>query len=88
MSKQDDFLRSPQAAQFLNNKAHVQQMLQSPDVQHLMQLLQKGGANGLQAAAQSARQGDPAALVRLVEQVMSSPDGARTVQKINNAMGK
>lgn len=87
MSKQEDFLRSPQAAQFLKNEAQVRQLLHSSDVQNLMRLLQQDGAD-LQSAAAAARKGDATALLQMVEQVMRSPDGAKTVENINHSINR
>lgn len=91
MAKQDDILHSlhsPQAAQLLKDKDKVMEMMRSPDAQRLMALLQKSGGDGLQSAAQAAMKGDPAQLMGLVQQVMATPEGARTVQNINKNLPK
>ena len=88
MAKQDDILHSPQAAQLLKDKDKVMEMMRSPDAQRLMALLQKRGGDGLQSAAQAAMKGDSAQLMSLVQQVMATPEGARTVQNINKNLPK
>ena len=57
------------------------------DGQALMQML-SGGDRGasLQRAAQSAAKGNPAEMVRMVNQLMQSPDGAALIDRINKTM--
>lgn len=52
-----------------------------------MQMLSAGdqGAS-LQRAAQSAAKGNPAEIMRMMNQVMQSPAGAELVQRINRSM--
>ena len=69
--------------------AMLQSLMQSQDGQALLQML-SGGDQGasLQRAAQSAAKGNPADMIRMVNQVMKSPGGAELVNRINQAMKK
>ena len=75
--------------QLKNNPAMLHALMQSRDGQTLMQMLTQGdhGA-GLQRAIQSAAKGNPAEMVKLVNQVMQSPGGAELVNRINKAVQK
>lgn len=75
--------------QLKNNPAMLQTLMQSRDGQALMQMLTQGDRGaGLQRAVQSAAKGNPADMVKLVNQVMQSPDGAELVNRINKAVQK
>ena len=69
------------------NPAMLQSLMQSRDGRALMQMLSAGdqGAS-LQRAAQSAAKGNPAEIMRMMNQVMQSPAGAELVQRINRSM--
>ena len=69
------------------NPAMLQSLMQSPDGQALLRMLSAGdqGAS-LQKAAQSAVRGNPADLMRMMNQVMQSPAGAELVQRINQSV--
>lgn len=69
------------------NPAMLQSLMQSRDGQALLQMLSAGdqGAS-LQRAAQSAAKGNPAEIMRMMNQVMQSPAGAELVQRINRSM--
>ena len=73
--------------QLKSNPAMLQALMQSRDGQALMQML-SGGDHGasLQRAAQSAAKGNPAEMVRMVNQLMQSPDGAALIDRINKTM--
>ena len=73
--------------QLKSNPAALQALMQSRDGQALLQML-SGGDQGasLQRAAQSAAKGNPAEMVRMVNQLMQSPDGAALVDRISKAM--
>ena len=59
----------------------------SQDGQALLRMLSAGdqGAS-LQRAAQSAAKGNPAEMMRMMNQVMKSPAGAELVQRINQSI--
>ena len=73
--------------QLKSNPAALQALMQSRDGQALLQML-SGGDQGasLQRAAQSAAKGNPAEIMRMMNQVMQSPAGAELVQRINRSM--
>ena len=71
------------------NPAMLQGLMQSRDGQALMRMLtQQDQGAALQKAAQSAARGDTADMVRMVNQLMQSPDGAALVERINKALRK
>lgn len=72
-----------------NNPDAVQSLFQTQDGQELLQMLteQDRGAS-LQQAAQNAATGNAAQMVRMISQVMQSPEGAKLVQRINNSLQK
>ena len=75
--------------QLKSNPAQLRQLMQSRDGQTPMQIVtKKDQGPALQKAAQSAARGDPADMVRMVSQLMQSPDGAALVDRINKAMRK
>ena len=73
--------------QLKSNPAMLQALMQSRDGQDLLRML-SGGDQGasLQRAAQSAAKGNPAEMVRMVNQLMQSPHGAALVDRISKAM--
>ena len=73
--------------QLKSNPPMLQALMQSRDGQDLLRML-SGGDQGasLQRAAQSAAKGNPAEMVRMVNQLMQSPDGAALVDRISKAM--
>ena len=77
------------AEQLKSNPALLRQLAQSKDGQTLMRMLtQQDQGAALQKAAQSAALGDTADMVRMVTQLMQSPDGAALVERINKALRK
>ena len=72
-----------------NNPAHLQALFRTQDGQNLMRMLtQADQGAALQRAAQNAARGDTAEMVRMVSQVMQSPEGAALVNRINQAVRK
>ena len=77
------------AEQLKSNPALLRHLAQSKDGQTLMRMLtQQDQGAALQKAAQSAARGDTADMVRMVTQLMQSPDGAALVERINKALRK
>ena len=71
------------AQQLKNNPA----LMQSQDGQALMRMLSDGSRGAsLQQAAQSAANGDTAALAAMMQQIMSSPGGAALVEHIRKTV--
>ena len=63
--------------QLKGNPAMLRALMQSQDGQALMQM-----------AVQSAAKGRPEEMVKMVNQVMQSPEGADLVERINKAVQK
>lgn len=78
-----DRQRDNMAAQLLKNKALLEQVVRSDDAQRLMELLNQKAGSGLKEAADAAAQGNPAALLGMVRQVMGTQEGARLVERLN-----
>ena len=68
-------------AELMKNREAISQLAQSSDAQQLMQLLQRGG--GVQEAAQAAADGDPSELIRRMQQLMNTKEGAQLVERIS-----
>lgn len=68
---------------FRKNPAAVQSLMYSPDGQQLLRALQ-GFDNGktLTRAAKEAADGNSGGMIRLLQQVMSSPEGAALIRRI------
>lgn len=77
------------AEQLRKDPAALKALMTSQDGQALMRMLTQGDQGaGLQRAVQSAAKGDTAAMVRMVNQIMQSPEGAQLVERINKAVQK
>ncbi len=92
MNKQDPIPGAlkddPQAARLLKDPAALKGLLVAPETQQLMRLLSQQGGDGLQSAAQAAAQGKPQALLGLLNQVMSSKEGASAVEGLQKKAPK
>ena len=86
--KLDELMKTPQAAGLLKNKDAVMGLMNSPDAQKLLQMLNQKGGDGLKTAADAAMKGDTSQLVGLVEGIMKSKEGAAVVERINQAIPK
>ena len=86
--KQNDFLHSSQAQSLLKNKEKVMGMMNTPDAQRLLSLLQQKGGEQLEGAAQSAMNGKPEQLIQIVQRIMATPEGAQAVDRINRDLQK
>lgn len=65
----------------VKNREALNKLAQSQDAQRLMELLGKSG--GVQDAAKSAAAGDPSALMNMMNQLMSTGEGARLVERLS-----
>ena len=63
------------------NREALSKLAQSSDARQLMQLLQRGG--GVEEAAQAAAGGNPSELIRRMQQLMNTPEGAQLVERIS-----
>lgn len=87
-SNWDELMKDPKAAGLLKNKALLQSLLNAPDTQRLIQLLDEKAGGDLKRAAGSAARGDPQELSGLVRQVMGSREGAKLIQQLNQKLGQ
>ncbi len=69
------------ASELVKNREAISKLAQSSDVQRLMQLLKQGG--GVQDAAQAAAAGNPGELVKMMQQLMNTQEGAQLVDRIS-----
>lgn len=83
-----DLMKHPKAAALLQNKALIQQLMTSPDTQKLMTLLNQKAGGGLKDAATAAAKGDPSALTGILNQVMSSEEGAQAMSRMEEVLPK
>ncbi len=69
--------------QLRQNPAALKAILQSQDGRKLMQMLSAGNQQGsLQQAAQQAAAGNTQQISQMVQNLMSSPEGAALVQRL------
>lgn len=73
-------------AKLLGGSGAVKQLLQSEDTKRMMQLLQSRGS--VQNAAQAAAKGDSTQLMGMMQQLMSTPEGAKLVERITKQAQK
>lgn len=78
-SKQDMDLLG-QTAQKMRDKGAVRQLLQSDDTKRMMDML--GSQSSVKSAAKAAAAGDPAQLMGMMQQLMSTKEGAQLVERI------
>lgn len=84
----DALKKDPQAAKLLHDPASLQSLLSSPETQRLVALLNKSAGDSLSAATRAAAQGKPDALMGILNQVMSSKEGAQAVEGFQKKAGK
>ena len=85
-SNLDELMKDPKAAGLLKNKALLQTILNAPDTQRLIQLLDQKAGGDLKQAASSAAKADTQALTGLVRQVMGSQEGAKLIHQLNQKL--
>ena len=74
---------------FRKNPAALQSLMQSQDGQNLMRALQgNDGGKTLNHAAMQAAGGNTGEMVRLLQQVMGSPEGSALVHRIEENLKK
>ena len=74
--------------QFLQDKKAVAALAKSPDAQALARMLaQQGDQTALQEAAQAAAKGSPERLREMVRTIVSSPDGAALLRRLDETIG-
>ena len=67
--------------ELVKNRESLSKLAQSQDAQRLMELLEQAG--GVQDAAKSAAAGDPGALMNMMNQLMSTGEGAKLVERLS-----
>ncbi len=87
-SNLDALMKSPQGAAVAKHKEEILSLLQSPDAQKLMALLEQGDGDGLKKAADAALKGDASGLMSRMGKVMESKEGAELVGRINRSIPK
>lgn len=85
-SNLNDLIKSPEAAGLLKNKDAIAGLMNSPDTQKLMELLNQNAGGGLKNAADAAMHGNTGELVSLIDQIMKSKEGAGLVDRINKSI--
>ena len=84
----DQLSSNPQAKQLLENQQAIRQMLANPETHKVLQSLQKKNVGRLQAAAQSALQGDTSALSSVLQELSSDPQAAKAMEQLNKTLNK
>lgn len=86
------FKRNPEhplkdaASDLAKNREAISRLAQSSDAQQLMNLLRQKG--GVQEAAQAAAGGDVSQLMAMMNQLMSTREGAELVERIGDQAKK
>lgn len=73
-------------AEFGKQRSAIHQLAQSGDAQKLIALLKRSG--GVQQAAQAAAQGAPEQLMAMMNQIMSTQEGAQLVERLRQQAEK
>ena len=83
---QEKLLKGMAASELVKNRDAISRLVQSGDAQRLMALLQQRG--GVQEAAKAAADGDPSQLMTMMNQLMSTREGAELVERIGDQAKK
>ena len=79
----DQLKENPAAKELLANQKAIRQLLADPETRKVLSSLQKKNSAQLQAAAQSALQGNSSALSGLLQELSSDPKAAQAMQKLD-----
>ena len=79
----DQLKENPAAKELLANQKAIRQLLADPETRKVLSSVQKKNSAQLQAAAQSALQGNSAALSGLLQELSSDPQAAQAMQKLD-----
>ena len=71
-----------------HNRTKLEQVIRSEDAQRLMELLNRNAGGKLKSAAASAALGDTKDLLAMVRQVMTDPEGAKLVERLNRTASR
>ena len=81
-------MHTPEAQALLKDTARLRQMLSSPEVRRLAELLNASSGGNLRQAAQSARGGDSSQLELMMRSLSSTDEGARLIAQLQGKLGK
>lgn len=71
------------------NKSALLRLVNSPEGKQLVQMLQRqAGSGNLKQAAGAAAKGDTAGITQILQNLVSTPEGAKAVERISQAMEK
>lgn len=75
--------------QLKKNPRLTQELLNTPDAQKLMRMLQgKDGGQALERAASQAAGGNTARMAQMLKDIMSTPGGAQLIRRIAQSLRK
>ena len=77
-----DILGSEQAAKLMKNSSKLEQLKDAPETRRLFQLLSSSAGGDLEQAANRAAQGDTAALMGAIKQLMQNPEGEQLIRRM------
>ena len=77
---QDNLKKGTTAADLVKNREVISKLAKSSDAQKLMSILNQQG--GVKEAAKAAADGDPSALMSMMDRLMKSQEGAELVDRI------
>ena len=86
MPKFDELLNSKQADRLLKDAGRLEQLRDAPETQKIFSMLSRTTGGDLEGAAERAAQGDAGELAGAIRQVMNSPEGAKLLQKMKQAL--
>ena len=75
-----------ETARRMKDQGAVQQLLRSEDTRRMMDML--GSQANVKSAAKAAASGDPAQLMGMMQQLMSTKEGAQLVERITQQARK
>jgi len=81
-----DMLKSKEAAALAQDKAKMEKLRDAPETQRLFQLLNRSAGGELEQAANRAANGDTAALMAAVKQLMNNPEGQKLLQQMKRSL--
>lgn len=79
----DQLKENPAAKELLANQKAIRQLLADPETRKVLSSLQKKNSAQLQAAAQSALQGNSSALSGLLQELSADPQAAQAMQQLD-----
>lgn len=86
MSSFQDIFNSEQATALLKDEKKLEALHRAPETQRLFQLLSQSAGGDLEQAANRAVQGDSAALMNAVKQLMQNSEGQQLLQKMKQSL--